>query len=70
MDINKAKIKEYDQQLDKLNNNLLDIAHELKEHFDLEESVFAIMKIMAASKDIHNIRIKLINRIDNGIQQQ
>lgn len=70
MDLNKAKIKEYDQQLDELNNHLLDIAHKLKENFDLEESDFAIMKIMSASKDIHNIRIKLINGIKDGIQQK
>ena len=65
--MNTADIIKHDKELNDINNQLLDIAHKLKVHNDLEESDAAIMKITSASKDIHNIRIKLIS---NGVQQK
>ncbi|OGX23348.1 MAG: hypothetical protein A3K54_00085 [Omnitrophica WOR_2 bacterium RBG_13_44_8] len=64
-----AQIIGYDKELNEINNQLLDIAHKLNAHFDMDESSFAIMKIKQATFDIHKIRVKLINSIKDGIQQ-
>jgi len=68
--MDKAEIMKYDKELNDFNNQLLDIAHKLKANYDLDESAFAIMKIEAASLDIHRIRIKLINGTNDGVQQK
>jgi hypothetical protein len=58
---------ETDRDLDEMNTQILVIARKLKEIFG-EDIKFAIMKLEAASRDIHSLRIKrLLNDDLNGI---
>lgn len=60
---------ETDKDLDEMNNQILVIARKLRETFN-EEVDFAIMKLEAASRDIHELRIRqLLYREKDGIQQ-
>jgi hypothetical protein len=53
-----VSLPDKDQELEDIDRRLFEIIYALREKYP-EESDFAILKLRAASEDVHNLRIKI-----------
>jgi hypothetical protein len=59
-----VSLPDKDQELEDIDRRLFEIIYALRKKYP-EESDFAILKLRAASEDVHNLRIKLATK-ENG----